>query len=577
MKASWLLLKPWLGALKPARNKLVLGFIFSLLAAFSGIGLLALSGWFITASAFAGVLGLGLLVNIYTPGAGIRLFAVTRTVGRYFERLVQHDAVLKIQTLWRVKLFKQLSQRDVRWLHGQQTSLLIHRLTRNLDVLDLLWLRFITPLTSAALLTTAVLLFIAIWAPMLALGAMFIVLLIGLVGVVLPLRLSAQFSQQEQQADETTRRLALDFVDGLPELVAWGLGEEYQRQLLTQHKLFAQVRQRRLRGVYICQSVTLVLHQLLVLFAALVSVYLWLQMQLSGPVAVMLPITVLALSDLILPLATQANTWGDILYAAKQLNGLTPQLNKDPQQQEMPVQKGQSTADGLVLAPVYLEQRQRVLVDMASWHVPRGMHVAVCAPSGVGKSSLADHIAGLIQTETVGVFWQGHLLSELTETKRTGLISYLSQRNHIVNGTLWENLRLAKPALTEEDAWQVLHWVALDTWAQDLPNRLDTWLGEQGELMSGGQARRLALARVLLTEPELALFDEPFTGVDSATQALVKNRMQSWLQQRTVIYFAHDTRVLPGTHQQYRLEDKELLKFSTKGLDDGSNKHPRGV
>src|SRR5690554_3141370 len=106
MKHNWQQLKPWFKALKPARRKLAFGLFFSLLAAFSGVGLLALSGWFITASAFAGILGTGLLVNIYTPGAGIRLFAVTRTVGRYLERLVQHDAVLKVQTLWRVKLFK---------------------------------------------------------------------------------------------------------------------------------------------------------------------------------------------------------------------------------------------------------------------------------------------------------------------------------------------------------------------------------------------------------------------------------------------------------------------------------------
>ena len=239
MRSNWKLLRPWVRALKPARKKLIFGFVFSMLAAFSGIALLALSGWFITASAFAGVLGAGLFVNIYTPGAGIRLFALTRTVGRYFERIIQHDAVLKIQTLWRVKLFKLLTQRDIRWLHGQRTSLLIHRITHNLEVLDLLWLRFITPIATAVLLSLAVVLFIAIWAPWLALGVASTLLLQSVFTIVIPARNSQRLAKIEQQADEVNRQMALDFLEGLPELAVWELDGYYQQRLIKQYKEYA--------------------------------------------------------------------------------------------------------------------------------------------------------------------------------------------------------------------------------------------------------------------------------------------------------------------------------------------------
>src|SRR5690554_2703241 len=227
MKHNWQHIKPWFKALKPARSKLALGLIFSLLAALSGVGLLALSGWFITASAFAGILATGLMINIYIPGAGIRLFAVTRTVGRYLERLVQHDAVLKVQTIWRVKLFQGLTKRDIRWLHSQQTSLLIHRLTHNLTVLDLLWLRFVTPIISALVISLAVVVFIAIWSGVLAFIALGFLVAIFTLAVLQGMRVSLRFADHENKAEEQFRQTALDYIEGLPEVTAWGLGESY--------------------------------------------------------------------------------------------------------------------------------------------------------------------------------------------------------------------------------------------------------------------------------------------------------------------------------------------------------------
>lgn len=561
-KYNWSQLKPWFKALKPARRKLAMGVGFSLLAALSGVGLLALSGWFITASAFSGILAMGLMVNIYTPGAGIRLFAVTRTVGRYLERLVQHDAVLNVQTIWRVKLFQGLTQRDVRWLHSQQTSLLIHRLTHNLNVLDLLWLRFVTPIVTASIISLAVVGFIALWSSILALLVLVFLVVIFALAVAQTMRVSVRFAQIENQTEEQFRQQALDYVEGLAELTAWGLGPTYRSQLMQQNEAFMAVREQRLRHITAYQSGVVLLQQLMALVTALASVYLWQQGQLTGPIAVMLPITVLALSDLVLPLATQANVWGDVLHAAKQLNELVtpaapPKLEQPP---AIAAAKQTVPTKGLYVSQLYLIQRQRVLIDMPDWHVPAQQHVAICAASGVGKSSLADHFSGLLQSQAFEVYWQGKAVAAMSDKQRSEYISYLPQRNFIVNGTLWENLRLADNNLTAAAAWRVLAWVALDNWAMQLPQGLDTWLGEQGELVSGGQGRRIALARVLLTDPQLLILDEPFTGVDAATQNIIINRIQPWLMQRTVIYFAHDVSVLPGSHVKYLLDEKQLKR-----------------
>src|SRR5690606_32969455 len=126
----------------------------------------------------------------------------------------------------------------------------------------------------------------------------------------------------------------------------------------------------RLQQVVGYQSVVMFLQQLLALVTAVISIYLWQQEQLSGPVAVMLPIMVLALSDLLLPLATQANTWGDVLYAAQELNALVTSATTATAEASKPgalLPLPKKLADGLYVSPVYIQQRQRVLIDMQYW------------------------------------------------------------------------------------------------------------------------------------------------------------------------------------------------------------------
>ena len=104
---DWQYLKPWLKQLRSVRLQIFIGLGLATATALFGIGLLSLSGWFITAAA------LYTAFDIYTPGAGIRFFAVTRTLSRYVERLINHDAVLKLQARWRVALFKRLQGRSL--------------------------------------------------------------------------------------------------------------------------------------------------------------------------------------------------------------------------------------------------------------------------------------------------------------------------------------------------------------------------------------------------------------------------------------------------------------------------------
>ncbi len=154
IKRDWCLLKPWLKQLSSYRLHLVIGITLALATALFGIGLLSLSGWFITAAA------LYVGFDIYTPGGGIRFFAVARTVSRYFERLLNHDLVLKLQARWRVALFRLLQKTPLHKTLNFRVSDTVQQLTRNLNAMDNLLIRLVMP---ALVFILASLLLLVFW------------------------------------------------------------------------------------------------------------------------------------------------------------------------------------------------------------------------------------------------------------------------------------------------------------------------------------------------------------------------------------------------------------------------------
>ena len=236
-------LVPWLRLILQRKGRLVIGGGLILLTVLSAIGLLGLSGWFLTASAVTGVLiaqGISATLNIYVPGGGIRFFAVTRTVARYVERVFNHDTVLRLLADLRVRLFATLARQLPHERVQARASDRLSRLVQDIDALDNLYLRLLAPL-GVALMTSLVIaglaLLVSVQLALVLLGIFVALLFVITLGLA---RVNVNRTAQRVDALETIRGRVIETLEGQAELLHQqareplrGLEHEVARKAVT--------------------------------------------------------------------------------------------------------------------------------------------------------------------------------------------------------------------------------------------------------------------------------------------------------------------------------------------------------
>lgn len=182
--------------------------------------------------------------------------------------------------------------------------------------------------------------------------------------------------------------------------------------------------------------------------------------------------------------------------------------------------------------------RGPVLTDL-NLDVPTGARLAIMGPSGVGKSTLLTLLAGALPIQAGAIAVNGKNLANMTADLRHQQAAVLTQRSWLVSGTLADNLRFARPEATDDQLWQALASAHLAQDVRTLPQGLATDVGEEGSLLSGGQAQRLALARALLSGRKILLLDEPTAHLDPASEQGIIQALTQLGKDYTLIMVTH--------------------------------------
>jgi ATP-binding cassette subfamily C protein CydC len=518
---------------------MILGTGLGLLATISAIGLLALSGWFISAAAYAGLtVATAQLFNFFHPGIGLRLFAIGRTLARYAERIVTHDVTFRILQSLRSWFYIHLEPLAPARLMMYRSADVLNRIVADIDALDNLYLRVFSPSIVALVTSILVVVFLGFFDPLMALSVAMFLVIAGFGVPAIVLRLAGSSGHELAHHISNLRIRIVDALQGLPELLVFGAYPQ-QIDLVKQSNLAllkVQLRMSHIRGASF--ALITVFSGLAVLCALYLAVILVNHQTLDGPALALVILTVMASFEAILPLPLAYQYLGQTREAGRRLLEIVETV---PQvvfpDQSIPLGRQFSIRFESVCFR-YHDQAPWTLSDV-DFHIPAGRRVAVIGETGSGKSTLVHLLAR---------FWNpvsGHIrlgeneIDNFSETDLRRLISVVSQQPHMFNATLKENLLLACPGASDDQLLAALNTAQLLEFVKGLPDGLNTWTGEAGQLISGGQARRVAVARAILHNGPLWVLDEPTEGLDPITE---KNMMQALKRQtagRTLLLITH--------------------------------------
>jgi ATP-binding cassette subfamily C protein CydC len=566
MKDLWFFLKLF----KPHSGWLAGGIVLSLLTALASIALLTLSGWFISASAIAGLIALdgsALIFNFTLPGAQIRALAITRTLGRYGERLVTHEATFRVLAGIRSWFFRQLIPLVPGRLSVMRSGDLLSRMTADIDALDALYLRLLAPAVVAALGITAVTVFLAFYAPAVSLTTGLMLLIASVWVPWIFNRLGSAGAEEIVVLAANFRIRQLDMIQGLADLIANRAYGRFSDFLGQFSGLMINIQRRNNRLSAISSAFTLLLSQITLLMALVLAAIAFQDGLLSGADLALVIFCVIAAFELVMPLPPALQMLGKTRKAARRIRQVTempPAIVLPEQPLALPDRYDVQLND---VSFRYPEQQEWALKNI-SLTIPQGGKIAIIGPSGSGKTTLLQLLMRYFDPEQGSVLLAGQDTRQLDADELMSCFGVLSQRSQLFAATIRENLLLAKPDASRAELNAAIKAAGLERFVGYLPEGLETWVGESGVKVSGGEARRIALARLYLKNAPVLILDEPTEGLDSDTERDVFKALAEFAIDKTVVMVTHREAGLGLADVVYGMEQgslRELQFYSVNG------------
>ncbi|MEA1941154.1 MAG: ATP-binding cassette domain-containing protein [Pseudomonadota bacterium] len=532
----------WTRLGRPYKGRIALALLLAGAGGIMAALLLGISGWFLTASALAGAAGAGQAFNHLYPSATVRGTAMGRILARYGEQLVGHDATLRVSARLRRNLFETTARARCGLARPDADSLsvFLDDVKESEAALLRLWL----PLVSAVCAALVALAFAALTGTG-ALAAVaagfFLTALVGRFGLAEQRRIDRRL----QTLSDAYRRQAASLVEDRIELEAldrFGAAADALAALAGDTARETLRAGRRARIVSAATAITGGL-------SAIAAIAL--DRDAGTALLAGTALSVLAAHQAVAMTLGAWMTWPRTELALQRIgNRLSaPPAIADPEPAPPPAAILPVEADNLVFGP----DADHPLASVGTLILERGSVTEITGPSGAGKTTLLETLARLRPPLGGELYYGGTAAGSLRSAAVRQRVGFAPQLPDTMAGSVRDALRLAQPDADDARMIAACDTAAFWPGGRRGNDRLDLVLEDGGANLSGGELRRLAIARAVLRDPDLLLLDEPFAGLDGPVRAALGRNLAAWALRHdaaiVVVTHAPDAALWPGLIQ----------------------------
>ena len=554
-------LLPFLRLFKFAKLPLFLGLVLMITGLASSIGLLTTSGWFLAATAIA---GLGTLFNFFYPSASVRGLAIGRTLFRYFEKLVTHDATFRILAKLRVQVFEKIIPLSPGVLNRYRNSDLLNRLVSDVDTLDSLYLRLIAPFITAIFVILAMCIGLSFVNAPLALGLGLSLLLLVFVIPTVFYQLGKKFGDKLVHSRALYRTQFLEFIQAQAELLLFNAEDKLKDNMAKTEANWQADQQKEANLSGFSTALSLFLNGLII------AAMLWFSSQAEFgndeyrmAFIALFTFAALASFEILMPLGSAFLHIGQVIASAERVTDII-------EQQPLVTFNGKAEFDQNAttlieakdLSFTYPERQNRALENL-NLTIQKGQKVAILGKTGSGKSTLLQLLVRNYDANQGQLFLAGKPIADYAEDTLRSQFCFLTQRVHVFSDTLRQNLQFASAVnISDEKMIEVLNQVGLGKLLEQ-EQGLDIWLGDGGRPLSGGEQRRLGLARILLNDAPILLLDEPTEGLDRETERQILRLILAHAENKTLIMVTHRLTAIEQFDELCVIDEAKLIEKGT--------------
>ena len=521
---------------KPHSKLIILGLFLSIITILANVALMSLSGWFLASMAVAGVAKV--TMNYLSPAAGIRVLAIARAFGRYFERLVNHSATLHILSDLRHWFYKKIEPLAPAILQKYHSGDVFSRIKSDIDTLENVYVRIIVPIITTFITSALFVFFMYLYDVKLAIIEAFSLITAGFIIPLILLTLSRETGKKLILLSSQLRQYTMDSIQGLGELLIYGASNKQAEKInKLSHKLSkAQYKMAFYNGL--AQASLTIITGLTIVLVITISTPIIRSGEMPAVNIAMLVLFSLASFEAVMNMPEAFQLLPETIAAGRRIFEMTDSKPSivEPNNPSPTIANFDIAFENVSFS--YTKGNKNVLKNL-SFTLKEGERLALVGRSGIGKSTVINLLTRFYDYNKGEITIGSNSIKAFQSDDLRQYISVASQQNQLFNNTIRENLLLAKPDANDNELDKVCKITQIYDFIKTLPDGYDTWSGELGYKFSGGQKKRLTIARALLKPSKILILDEPGEGLDRETEKEMLKAIFEYKKSTSILIITH--------------------------------------